>query len=140
LADTQGENLNTGRLVTIATFHDPYQGHIAWGALRSEGIPSWLLGAHHAEVAPHLSIAIGARLATLEADQARSKAILDDASSADGWELCPHCGGSVICRRKRLWIVVALLLLCGIVTPYAPHSKQRYCYECGHKWLFTPAL
>lgn len=128
-----------GRLVTIATFHSPYEGHLALGALRAADIPAWLLGSSHAGVAPHLSIAIGARLATREADVERAKAILREAEGADGWELCPQCGSSRIRRRKRLWVVLALFALLGLTSPYAPHNARRCCYDCGHEWVCPPA-
>jgi len=127
-----------GKLVTIATFHNPHEGHIALGALRAEGIPSWLLGEHHPAVALHLSIAVGARLVTLEGGAARGTTILEEAAKADGWEACPSCGSTAIRRRRRLSIIFALFFLFGVSTPYTPHTRQRSCYDCGHKWRFVP--
>lgn len=138
LVDMAHAERQSGKLVTIATFHNPYEGHIALGALRAEGIPSWLLGEHHSSVAPHLSIIVGARLVTLEAGQEQGVAILDEATKADGWETCPSCGSSVIRRRRRLSVIFALYFLFGVSTPYTPHNRRRCCYHCGYRWKFVP--
>ena len=126
-------------LVTIATYSNPQQAHIAKGALGAYDIPAAILDEHIASmVGPYAGYVEGVRLQVRACDVPDALEILDivdedepldGAPKANGSpaqaDICPLCGNS-----KPGW---AALLRARIGAVFAASANARYqtCSSCG---------
>lgn len=131
--------------VTVDTFTNPLEAHIAKGLLESEGVSAILDSEHHVWAAwPYSQTLGGVRLLVPapHADQARAvlarlrsgefeRALEEQQGvSADG---CPVCGSTDL-RFTRSFpstlLLLATLGLASIIFP--PRIDGRKCNNCGH--------
>jgi hypothetical protein len=130
--------------VTIATFVEPTEAHLARTRLEADGIRCVLTNEFLARVLPSTAVG-GVRLLVAPADQRRARDLLRPRPhlvvlAEPGAELTPD--GDRICPRCRSYDVYffehdggysALLdLLFGFLRPWRSHKWM--CKECGYEW------
>lgn len=122
------------RLVTIETYSDLTEAHIAAGLLDSAGIPVHLQGANHVSANWLLGLAVGVRLQVPLEHEGDAREILGvQAPIEEPPVTCPNCGSARITEasssRKASLILTHMLQL-----PW-PFRRDRYlCNGCGHAW------
>lgn len=124
-------------LVTIARYSLPYEAHIAWSRLDSEGIPAFVADEHTINMQWLLSDALGGvRLQVAEADVEAALAILAEDREQDLLEQegvdatrCPHCGSTDTEYQQigRRW---AFLVFIGLDFPLFPVRDGIKCRQC----------
>jgi predicted RNA-binding Zn-ribbon protein involved in translation (DUF1610 family) len=137
------------KLVSIASFPQPIEAHIAKGRLEAEGIMCFLGDEHIVSVHPFYSHAVGGvklKVRTHDAEQAtkilREMAqvpVSTNSFEAEGHEsaenalLCPRCGSEDAYTTRFSRKIFALsMLLFGFPLPFI--SKSFHCPNCGHEW------
>ena len=146
-------------LVTIATFSQPFEGHIVRTRLESEGIRCFVADEHTVAANWFYSNAIGGvKLQVREADQDLARSVVEDALSQldetqdnavdwsevnpdwtyddddeEGQVRCPSCDSTEVYYEKfsRPLVFLSILLL-GIPIPFL--SRRWNCQSCGHHW------
>jgi hypothetical protein len=150
--------------ITVATFWQPTEAHIARLKLESEEIDCVLIDENLVAMDWLYANAVGGiklRVPTNEAQRAReilserSKPARDtdfEVCSADDCSLrCPQCGCSNVDRpfltRRNLWAAVAIMLLSTTVlffalpvlfVVYFVWLRPYQCESCDHVWQTTP--
>lgn len=130
-------------LVTIATYTDAIEAHIARGRLDAEGIAAFTADEHLVWADWSYSNALGGvKLRVAHADAARALAVLQElhhgayALPEPGAARCPACGASdPVADRRTFRIALASLFLIAIPLPFT-HRGLR-CERCAHRWRST---
>jgi len=132
------------RWVTVATFVEPTEAHLARTRLEAEGIPCALANEFLARVLPANAVG-GVRLMVAPADKQRARDILRPRPqlvvvAEPGAE--PASDGERICSRCRSYDVYffehdggysALIdLFFGFLRPWRSH--KWICKQCGYEW------
>jgi len=131
-------------VVTVASFDEPYQAHIAKIKLESEGIKCFLSGEHFVGTYWLYSrIDGGVKLKVKESDLKaaeeilKSKVVSPDEQlppELDGFDLtCPECRSENIEYERFSWKMALLsILLCRL--PLTWRKDEYKCLDCGYKW------
>ena len=132
--------MNQDSLITVGSYIDPIQAHIASGRLESEGIPVIVADEHYIWANWMLSNALGGVKVQVPAayeDQARQ--ILSDldhgeyALVEDNPLKCPRCESDDIEPLRNSWKLAFL----GLVVLHLPIPFRRdrvKCNHCGYTW------
>lgn len=137
------------KLITVATYTQPIQAHIAKGRLEAEGILCFLGDENIVSVHPFYSNAVGGvKLKVREEEAEQAFAILDQIQTeepepntfaAEGHVpsektiLCPNCGSEdayVNWFSKKMFALSMVLF--GFPLPFI--RKSFHCPACGHEW------
>lgn len=138
----------SGLLITVATFTEPWEAHIFRGRLEVEGIPAWVAHDQHVWIDWALSNALGgvkvqvppafAEEACVVEKNYRNAAYLDDllAEQPDITDVrCPECR-SARCRSPATGVKFVSAALsfwvAGVIFP--PGGDWRVCGGCGFRW------
>jgi hypothetical protein len=124
----------TDGLVTIRTYSDVTEAHIAAGLLESAGIPVHLHGANHVSANWMLGLAVGVRLQVPVDCEADAREVLELQSPLDAQaDLCPMCGSSEVApaatSRK-----VSLIVTHMFQFPWPFRRDKLHCKSCRHTW------
>lgn len=85
----------TDGLVTIQTYSDVTEAHIAAGLLESAGIPVHLHGANHVSANWMLGLAVGVRLQVPADCESDAREVLGVKVAIDEpGDICPKCGSA----------------------------------------------
>jgi len=133
------------RWVTVATFWQPTQAHIARLKLEAEDIPCVLLDENlvatdwlYANAAGGIKLQVPQDQATraadlLETTTSKSLARPDPETLFDGQAACPRCGSREIYRSRfsKRWTFLSILLL---NLPLPIMASRMRCAACGFEW------
>jgi len=127
-------------LVTVGSYTDPIQAHIAGGRLESEGIPVVVADEHLIWGNWMLSNALGGvklQVPSSRAEQARQILIEMDhgeyALQEENPPRCPRCHSTDIAPQRISWKLAFLgLFVLHIPLPY--RRDRMTCKACGHNW------
>jgi predicted RNA-binding Zn-ribbon protein involved in translation (DUF1610 family) len=137
------------KLITIASFPQPIEAHIAKGRLEAEGIMCFLGDEHIVSVHPFYSHAVGGvKLKVREEEAKQALAILQEIRETDAAPntfeakghvasentvLCPRCGSEdAYATRFSRKIFALSMLLFGFPLPFV--SRTFHCPACGLEW------
>ncbi|MDH4036165.1 MAG: DUF2007 domain-containing protein [Candidatus Krumholzibacteria bacterium] len=130
--------------VTVASFNQPIEAHLARTRLEAEGIPCVVGDENLVRVYAFLSNAVGGvklKVPAYAAEQARAAlrprprlveaAGEDDA--ADGEMICPRCRSyDVYYQRYSRRVAGFFILLFGFLIPW--RDRRWTCKQCGYEW------
>jgi hypothetical protein len=123
----------TGKLVTIATYHQAMEAHVAKTKLASAGIDAFLADEHIASMDWHYSNVVGGiklKVEESEAERAAKVLGLEAAGFYSEEESGPAC---IVCNSPDVR-THGILSLLAIVFPL-PFLKRKWeCGRCGHRW------
>jgi hypothetical protein len=134
----------TGDWVTIASFSQPMDAHLARTKLESEGIVCIVGDEHLVRVDWLLSNAVGGvklKVPAWEADRAREAlrpqprlvVVAEDGETPDGELICPRCRSyDVYYRHFSQRVAGVFILLFGFLIPW--RSRRWTCKQCGYEW------
>jgi hypothetical protein len=124
------------KLVTVATFGQSWEAHLAVGKLEAEGIRAVLDNENIVNVGGGLytNMTGGIKLKVAQEDLPRALAALP-ARVRGRIVVCPNCGLTDT-RPVELTIGVKMLCLCLLGLPYLFLTHPWVCLDCGH--LFKP--
>ena len=141
---TQRRESTQGEWVTVASFSQPIEAHLARTKLESEGIPCIVGDENLIRVDWLLSNAVGGvklKVPAHAADQAREAlrpqpqlvVVAADGEASDGEMICPRCRSyDVYYRRYSQRVAGIFILLLGFLIPW---RDQRWtCKQCGYEW------
>lgn len=128
--------------MTVASYTDAVQAHLARGRLDAEGIPATVAHEHHIWANWMLSNALGGvKVQVPFSFRERAKDILgrhdrgeyELPTSETDREHCPNCGSAAIKENKTTWKIAFLgLFLFHVPLPF---RRGRYeCKACAHWW------
>ena len=130
----------TRSLVTIATYTDAIEAHIARGRLDAEGIPVFVADEHLVWADWLYSNALGGvKLRVARADAERALAVLQAlrngayALPEPAAPCCPACGADDAVADRRT-ARIALVSLFSIAVPLPFTRGGLRCIRCGHRW------
>ena len=132
--------------VTVESFLNPLDAHLAKGLLESEGIPVLLHSEHHVWSAWPLASALGGvRLQVPSGRVLEARALLERQKSGE-FELaleeqqgvpatrCGRCGSGDLRALRSPWSVVLLVATFGLSDIiFPPRITGRQCNVCGAK-------
>jgi hypothetical protein len=132
--------MNQDSLITVGSYIDPIQAHIASGRLESEGIPVIVADEHYIWANWMLSNALGGvkvQVPTAYAEEARQ--ILSDldhgkyALREEYPQRCPRCESKDIKPLRTSWKLAFLgLIVLHIPIPF--RRDRMKCHHCGNTW------
>ena len=121
-------------LVTIETYSDATEAHIAAGLLESAGIPVYLHGVNHVSANWMLGLAVGVKLqvpVACEQDARNMLAARQPIEDPD--DGCPRCGSTDTTMASASWKVsMAFTHLFQIPMPF--RRRKQICRSCDHSW------
>jgi len=125
--------------VTIQTYSDVTEAHIAAGLLESAGIPVHLHGANHVSANWMLGVAVGVRLQVHADCENDARELLGSQVALDDEIIvCPNCGSadifSVATSRK-----VSLIITHMLQVPWPFRRDKHHCQSCKHEWAHRSA-
>jgi hypothetical protein len=137
-------------LITIASYRDPWEAHLAKGRLEAEGILSFIQYEHHVRMYWPMSFALrGVRVQVPSAHvelafkvihsvtSGAYKALLKSDLDASLGEICPSCGSRNIKHRMPWDLIVVLFILFFIANAIFPIRREQHeCKGCKHKWRY----
>ena len=135
---------NNGEWVTVASFSQPIEAHLARTKLESEGIPCVVGDENLVGVYAFLSNAVGGvklKVPGYAARQAREAlrprpqlvVVADENDPADGEMICPRCRSyDVYYRRFNQRVAGFFILLLGFLVPW--RDRRWTCKQCGYEW------
>ena len=139
----------TDRLVTLTSFLNSGEAHLARVALETAGIDCMLADENINVIYPLYGQAFGGiKLMVRESDvEAAAKALRAAAPEAFAEEppgerrkleseapACPECESNFVERKRHtFWIVLAVL--CAVGIPFAFMKPRWRCSTCGHQWI-----
>ena len=137
--DHDGDN---SRWLTVATFWEPTEAHIARLKLESEDIDCMILDENLVATYWFWASAVGGiKLQVRETDFPEAMRLLKNDRPAeqsaepiyDGQLKCPQCGSEDIYpqRFSRRFAALSMILLCIPIPLLHPHQK---CAKCGFEW------
>jgi len=130
--------------VTIASFGQPIEAHLARTKLESEGIPCVIGDENLVRVYGFLSNAVGGvklKVPDFAAEQARELlrprphlvVVAEEGETSDGDMICPRCRSyDVYYRRYSQRVAGIFILLFGFLIPW--RSRRWTCTQCGYEW------
>lgn len=128
--------------ITVASYTDAVQAHLARGRLEAEGVPAEVADEHYVWADWMMSNALGGvKLRVPERMAERAARILSDleagefalADPAQDEEHCPRCGSDAIEASSGSWRLAVLgVHLFQLPLPFTRFS--RCCRHCGHRW------
>jgi hypothetical protein len=138
------------KLVTIASFINPWDAYLAKGRLEDEGIPALIVDEYHVwanwiyaqalggvkvQVAEENMTAANSILNSLErgryAEELRSEFPDLDANN------CPECGSDKYKSRMPAGFLLLAVMSLGIFSIIFPLRRDSHqCLRCGHKWKY----
>ena len=132
-----------GELITVASYPDALQAHLARGRLEAEGIPAVIADEYYVSANWMMSnalggvkVQVGERMADRAVEILRQldagEFAVDDAGQP-GPDTCPRCGSASVDTRSGSWRV-ALLGLHLLQLPLPFHRIGYTCRRCGHRW------
>jgi hypothetical protein len=148
--------------ITVGTYDNPIQAHLARGRLEVEGIPAYVAHEHHIWAIWMYSLALGGvKVQVLEENaelaikiiNAHDQGEYEDSLTEEQQEqakeqdvevkveveqtICQKCHSnnyqSEIPTSKLLLVILSLGLI-GIIFPI--RKNQHTCNNCGHKWKY----
>jgi DNA-directed RNA polymerase subunit M/transcription elongation factor TFIIS len=133
----------TGEWVTVASFSQPVEAHLARTKLESEGIPCVVGDENLVRVDWFLSNAVGGvkvMVPRAEAEHARDVlrprprlVVVERGEPADGEMICPRCHcDDVYYRRYNRRVAGVFMLLLGFLIPW--RDSRWTCTRCGYEW------
>jgi hypothetical protein len=127
-----------GKLVTIATFAQAWEAHLALGKLEAAGIGAVLADENIVGIGGGLysGLAGGIKLQVPSYEIERAMEALPRRVWVRQYR-CPKCG-SVETRELDFTVGTKILFLCLLGVPYLFVRKQRFCLNCQTVWLPTP--
>jgi hypothetical protein len=130
-------------VVTVASYTDAVQAHLARGRLEAEGIPATLAHEHHVWADWMMSNALGGvKVQVPVTYRERAQEILGRHDRGE-YELpipesdiqhCPKCGSTTIEEDKTTWKIAFL----GLFIFHVPLPFRRgwyKCKTCAHSWM-----
>ncbi|HEU4365380.1 MAG TPA: DUF2007 domain-containing protein [Candidatus Krumholzibacteria bacterium] len=130
--------------VTVASFSQPIEAHLARTKLESEGIPCVVGDENLVRVDWLLSNAVGGvklKVPPYVADQARDVLrprphlvmVAADDEPSDGEMICPRCRSyDVYYQRFSQRLAGVFILLFGFLVPW--RDRRWSCKQCGYEW------
>jgi hypothetical protein len=130
--------------VTVASFSQPIEAHLARTKLESEGIACIVGDENLVRVDWLLSNAVGGvklLVPEWEAEQARALlrpqphlvVVAEEGEPADGELICPRCRSyDVYYQRFSQRVAGIFILLFGFLIPW--RSRRWTCKQCGYEW------
>jgi len=127
-----------GKLVTIATFGQSWEAHLALGKLEAAGIGAVLTDENIVGIGGGLysGLAGGIKLQVPSHEIERAMEVLPRRVWVRQYR-CPKCG-SVETRDLDVTFGTKILFLCLLGVPYLFVRKQRFCLNCQTVWLPAP--
>lgn len=127
----------TDDLVTIQTFSDVTEAHIAAGLLESAGIPVHLHGANHVSANWMLGVAVGVRLQVPPGCEDEARELLGSQAPVEEERVeCPRCGSVEVfpleTSRKASLIITHMFQF-----PWPFRRGRLQCRSCNHEWTGT---
>jgi hypothetical protein len=137
------------KYITVATYNNPWEAHLARTKLESEGISALVLDDQTASINWFYSHTTGGvRLQVRQADAEQAIQLLNtDAGEEPAMQktystlkppapVCPACGGPHIRPMKfSLRMILLSLLLLGL--PLLLSHRRAICLDCGRQWQIT---
>jgi predicted RNA-binding Zn-ribbon protein involved in translation (DUF1610 family) len=160
--DDHGDRGDDGRWVTVATFWQSAQVHIARLRLESVDIDCIVIDENLVATDWLLAPAVGGiKLQVREADAIAAREALRRCSDAPdepepatmaSFAMCPECGSDAIARpwvtRRIVWTGLVALMISGIIllpltaslfVAYLILLRPHRCETCGHEWIRAAA-
>ncbi|HPQ41541.1 MAG TPA: hypothetical protein PLV45_14310 [bacterium] len=136
--------INGDAMVTVESYRDPYEAHLAAGYLEAGGVFAEVVDENMVTADWLLSQGIGGvKLRVRGVDALRATDLLRDMRCRDSdgdcstaavkeGDCCPACGSTAIFPRSYSpW---SLLLMAVLLIPvFIPRKKWR-CFDCGYTW------
>lgn len=131
-----------GELVTVASYTDAIQAHLARGRLEAEGIEAEVADEHYVSANWMMSNALGGvKLRVPERMAERAAQILRELEAGEfalpeaarDETHCPRCGSDAVEASSGSWRIAVLgLHLFQLPLPFTRFSHR--CRHCGHRW------
>jgi hypothetical protein len=127
-----------GKLVTIATFAQAWEAHLALGKLESAGIGVVLADENIVGIGGGLysGLSGGIKLQVPAHEIERAMEVLPRRVWVRQYR-CPECG-SVETRELDFTVGTKILFLCLLGVPYLFVRKRRFCLNCQMIWIPAP--
>jgi len=135
-------------LVTVAAFREPYEAHLFRGRLEAEGIVAFVSHEYWIGNEWPMSVAFGGVKVQVSSDEYRLAREIERACCGGEFKTllqqeigdlddaaCPHCGGTVYCKRRpfpRAALAVAVSMTLGTVVP--PAGWIHRCERCRKEY------
>ena len=127
-------------LVTVASYPDAIQAHLAKGLLESEGIPAFLLNEQHISLNWLVSNALGSVKLQVPASQSKQAREILETVNKGGFQspgeavlTCPVCGSKDVMEAKGSYRV-AFFSLFFLHLPLPFKRNVFKCLACNHRW------
>ena len=131
--------MSADQLVTVGSFTDPMQAHIAGGRLESEGIPVTIADEYFIWANWMLSNALGGVKVQVPANyEEQARKILSDIEQGeyvleeDNPQRCPRCHSQELEPLRTSWRMAFLGMLVYMPVPF--RRDRIRCRSCGHIW------
>lgn len=138
------------KLVTIASFINPWDAYLAKGKLEDEGIPALIVDEYHVWANWIYAQALGGvKVQVTEENVAAANGILGSVTQGRYAEElasefpdldvnnCPECGSDKYKSRMPLGFLLLAILSLGTLSIIFPLRRDRHqCLRCGHKWKY----
>ncbi|HEX5130944.1 MAG TPA: DUF2007 domain-containing protein [Candidatus Krumholzibacteria bacterium] len=130
--------------VTVASYSQPIEAHLARTKLESEGIPCVMGDENLVRVDWLLSNAVGGvkiMVPAWDVEQAREilrpqprlVVVAEEGEPADGELICPRCRSyDVYYQRFSQRVAGLFILLFGFLIPW--RDRRWTCKQCGYEW------
>jgi hypothetical protein len=123
-----------GDLVTIATFGQSWEAHLAAGKLEANGIATILVGENFNNMG-YANLGSGIKLQVPATHAAQARELLPQRVRTHVAP-CPRCQ-STDTRRIDFSPGVTILFFLLLGLPYLFITRPRICLDCGHVWKPT---
>lgn len=125
--------------ITLGSYPNYVDAHIAMGVLEEAGIRCWLKDENTVTIDPILSNAVGGiKLMVVAAQAERAQEMLEKIRrESKALAPCPHCGSEntervSTPRKASNW---ASAILGFFLTSFAmPVETVQHCFDCGHEY------
>ena len=133
---------NDDSLVTVGSFIDALQAHLARGRLEAEGLHPVIAHEHHVWADWLISTALGGvkvQVPRAEAEAAREvlEQLAQGAYALDETTVdephCPRCGSRQVSRPRGRW-KLAFVGLMFFKLPLPFRTDTLRCEDCGYRW------
>ncbi|HEX5057019.1 MAG TPA: DUF2007 domain-containing protein [Gammaproteobacteria bacterium] len=138
------------KLVTIASFINPWDAYLAKGKLEDEGIPALIVDEYHVWANWIYAQALGGvKVQVMEENVAAANGILGSVEQGryeeelrkDFPDLdennCPNCGSDKYSSRMPLGFLLLAILSCGLLGIIFPLRRDEHrCSRCRHVWKY----
>ena len=138
------------KLITITSFTNYLEAHIAKGRLEAEGIKTFLADKHYISMVWYLSDALGGiRIQVLEKDQDKAQKIisahlngeyeeeLNQEFSSIESNSCPKCHSDNFKSQYSTILTLFLIFSLGSLGFIFPIRKSNHtCHRCEYQWKY----